>query len=118
MSGTGYRVTGGNPVRVQEILRSPSIFLVPTIREFVPKAGSDGEIGTQLDNVLNVSGAFVRSPVHDGPIGSTHPVGSGPLQKREEADKIGLSIVSSRRVRIDLDSLEPASKTQLVLPPY
>src|SRR5262249_49892263 len=46
MSGTRYRVTGGNPIRVQEVLGSPSIFLVPTVREFVPKADSDGEIGT------------------------------------------------------------------------
>src|SRR5215831_2330272 len=42
MSGTRYRVTGGNPIRVQEVLGSPSIFLVPTVREFVPKADSDG----------------------------------------------------------------------------
>src|SRR5215468_4277834 len=116
MSGTRYRVSGGNTIRVQEILGSPSIFLVPTVREFVPKAGSDGEIGTQLENVLNVSGAFYRPPIHHIAIGSTHPVAGGPLQERKEAGKVGLSIVSSRGVRIDLDSLKPASKTQLVFP--
>src|SRR5207247_10386003 len=96
MSGARYRVTGGNPIRVQEILGSPSIFLVPTVREFVPKAGSDGEIGTQLENVLNVPGAFDRPPVHHGTIGTAHPVASGPVQERENAGKIGLPIVSRR----------------------
>src|SRR5262245_58429786 len=116
MSGTCYRVTGGNPLDVREILGSPSIFLVPTVREFVPKANSDGDIGTELDHVLNVPSTFYRPPIHHSAIGSTHPVGSGPLQEREDAGKVGLPIVSSCGVRINLDSLQPGSKTQLVLP--
>src|SRR6266849_2013695 len=117
MSGTGHGVTGENPVGIRDVLGSPSILFVPTVREFVSNAGSERKIGTQLHDVLNVPGSFRRPPVHESTIGSTHEVAGDPLQECEEAAKVCLSIVSSRRVRIDLDSLKPGPKTNLVLPP-
>src|SRR5207249_2798681 len=54
---------------------------------------------------------------HESTIGSAYPVRGDPLQECQEAGKVCLSIVSSRRVRIDLDSLKPGPDTKLVLPP-
>jgi hypothetical protein len=36
------------------------MLLVPTVREFVPKSGSERQIGPQLYDVLNIPGAYGR----------------------------------------------------------
>ena len=116
VGGTGHGVTGEKPAGIWDELGSPSILLVPTVREFVPNSNSDGKIGAQLHDVLNIPGPFHRSPVHESTIGRARELCGDPLQESKEAGKLRLSVASRRRVRTDLDSLKPAPKTELVLP--
>src|SRR5262249_53717655 len=111
VGGTGGGVADENPAGVRDVLGSPSIPLVPTVRKFLPNPHPERKTGTQLDDVLNIPGGLRRSPVHERTIGNTHPVRRDSLQESKQAPEIRLSIVSSRRVRIDLNALKPASKT-------
>src|SRR5262249_14461565 len=61
---------------------------------------------------------FHRPPVKERTIGSTHPIRGGTLQERHEAGKVCFSVISSRGVRVHLDSLNPGAETKLVLAPH
>jgi hypothetical protein len=58
MGGTGQGIAEENSVGVRDVLGGPSILLVPTVCEFVPKTGAESQIETQLHNILNIPGAF------------------------------------------------------------
>ncbi len=116
MRGAILRVAKGHAIGIGEIVRSPPILFVKTVREFVPNSGAERQIVAQLDDVLNIPGAYCRPPVHDRLIGNAHEVHGDPFQEGLEAGKVCLSISPTRRVRVHLDALNPDAETHLVLP--
>src|SRR6266568_1540789 len=55
--GAILRVAEGCAAGIRDVVGSPPILFVPTVREFVPNSGSQRQIGAQLDDVLNIPGA-------------------------------------------------------------
>ena len=56
--GAILRVAKGHAIGIGEIVRSPPILFVKTVREFVPNSGAERQIVAQLDDVLNIPGAY------------------------------------------------------------
>src|ERR1700693_4477210 len=107
------RIGLNNPTR-EQVVRRPSMRLIPTIRRFKPESHAQFQIRPQLHIVLYESSAFYRSPADRSWIGHYGKCGNLASEKARQASERSLPVLRLSQIVIGPDTLHPHARLELM----